>query len=42
MRSSDGQTRDLVTSRPGAGWDYSLNRHPYHEIERPKGPHYCV
>jgi aminomethyltransferase len=27
---------------PGAGWDYALNRHPYHEIERPKGPHYCV
>ncbi|NNF79673.1 MAG: aminomethyl transferase family protein, partial [Rhizobiales bacterium] len=24
------------------GWDYALNRHPYHEIERPKGPHYCV
>ncbi|MEL7466033.1 MAG: aminomethyltransferase family protein [Pseudomonadota bacterium] len=42
MRSSDGQTRDLVTSRPGAGWDYALNRHPYHQIERPKGPHYCV
>lgn len=42
MRSSDGKTRDLVTSMPGAGWDYALNRHPYHEIERPKGPHYCV
>ena len=42
MRSSDGKTRDLVTSRPGAGWDYSLTRHPYHEIERPLGPHYCV
>ena len=42
MRSSDGKTRDLVTSRPGAGWDYAMNRHPYHEIERPKGPHYCV
>ncbi|MEM7427175.1 MAG: aminomethyltransferase family protein [Pseudomonadota bacterium] len=42
MRSSDGQTRDLVTGMPGAGWDYSLNRHPYHEIERPLGPHYCV
>ncbi len=42
MRSSDGKTRDLVTSMPGAGWDYSLTRHPYHEIERPKGPHYCV
>lgn len=42
MRSSDGKTRDLVTSRPGAGWDYSLNRHPFHEIERPLGPHYCV
>ncbi len=42
MRSSDGKTRDLVTSMPGAGWDYALTRHPYHEIERPKGPHYCV
>ena len=42
MRSSDGKTRDLVTSMPGAGWDYSQTRHPYHEIERPKGPHYCV
>jgi len=42
VRSSDGKTRDLVTSMPGAGWDYSLTRHPYHEIERPKGPHYCV
>ena len=40
--SSDGQTRDLVSTMPGAGWDYSLNRHPYHEIERPLGPHYCV
>ena len=42
MRSSDGKTRDLVTSMPGAGWDYSLTRHPHHEIERSKGPHYCV
>ena len=42
MRSSDGKTRDLVTSMPGAGWDYAQTRHPYHEIERPKGPHYCV
>ena len=42
MRSSDGATRDLVTSQSGAGWDYGLTRHPYHDIERPKGPHYCV
>lgn len=42
MNSSDGKTRDLVSSLPGAGWDYSLSRHPYHEIERPMGPHYCV
>lgn len=41
-RSSDGKTRDLVSSMPGAGWDFALNRHPYHEIERPYGPHYCV
>jgi glycine cleavage system aminomethyltransferase T len=42
MRSSDGQTRDLVTTMPGAGWDYAQTRHPYHMIERPMGPHYCV
>jgi aminomethyltransferase len=42
MRSSDGKTRDLVTTMPGAGWDYAQTRHPYHAIERPKGPHYCV
>ena len=42
MSSSDGQTRDLVSSIPGAGWDYAITRHPYHEIERPLGPHYCV
>ena len=42
MRSSDGKTRDLVTTMPGAGWDYAQTRHPYHYIERPKGPHYCV
>ena len=40
--SSDGKTRDLVSSIPGSGWDFSLTRHPYHEIERPYGPHYCV
>ena len=42
MNSSDGKTRDLVSTIPGAGWDYSLSRHPYHMIERPFGPHYCV
>jgi glycine cleavage system aminomethyltransferase T len=42
MASSDGKTRDLVSSIPGAGWDFSLHRHPYHEIERPLGPHYCA
>ena len=42
MRSSDGNTRDLVTTMDGAGWDYAQTRHPYHMIERPKGPHYCV
>ncbi|MDH3220739.1 MAG: aminomethyltransferase family protein [Gammaproteobacteria bacterium] len=42
MSSSDGKTRDLVSTMAGAGWDYSLSRHPYHEIERPLGPHYCV
>ena len=42
MSSSDGKTRDLVSTLPGAGWDYSLSRHPYHYIERPFGPHYCV
>ena len=42
MRCSDGKTRDLVTTMPGAGWDYAQTRHPYHMIERPFGPHYCV
>lgn len=42
MHSSDGKTRSLVSDIAGAGWDYAINRHPYHEIERPKGPHYCV
>lgn len=42
LGSGDGKTRDLVSSLPGAGWDFSLSRHPYHEIERPFGPHYCV
>ncbi len=42
MNSSDGKTRDLVSTIPGSGWDYSLSRHPYHMIERPFGPHYCV
>ncbi|MEM7209693.1 MAG: aminomethyltransferase family protein [Pseudomonadota bacterium] len=42
MRSSDGKTRDLVSTVPGAGWDFSLSRHPYHAIEAPLGPRYCV
>ncbi|MHC8509570.1 MAG: aminomethyltransferase family protein [Rhodospirillales bacterium] len=42
MRCSDGEMRDLVVSTPGAGWDYAQTRHPYHMIERPKGPRYCV
>lgn len=42
MRSSEGKTKDLVTTMLGAGWDYSKTRHPYFEIERPKGPHYCI
>ena len=42
MRSSDGKTRDLVTTQSGAGWDYSQTRHPYFEIERPLKPHYCL
>lgn len=42
MPSSDGKTRDLVSTIPGQGWDFGLSRHPYHEIERPMGPHYCV
>ena len=37
MRSSDQSTRDLVRTINGAGWDYSKTRHPYFEIERPKG-----
>ena len=42
MQSSDGKTRDLVSSLPGAGWDFGIYRHPYHEIEAPYGPHYTV
>ena len=42
MRSSDGKSRDLVTTIAGAGWDFGLTRHRFHEIERPLGPHYCV
>ena len=42
MSSGDGKTRDLVSTLPGAGWDFSLSRTPYHYIERPFGPHYCV
>lgn len=42
MRSSDGRTRSVVTDLPGAGWDYSITRHRYHEHERSKGAHYCV
>lgn len=42
MRSGDGKTRSVVTDMAGAGWDYSITRHPYHEHERPKGAHYCV
>lgn len=42
MQSSDGKSRDLVSSLPGAGWDFGIYRHPYHEVERPFGPHYTV
>tara|TARA_B100001123_G_scaffold5913_1_gene7545 strand:- start:115 stop:1299 length:1185 start_codon:yes stop_codon:yes gene_type:complete len=42
MASSDGKRRDLVSTIPGAGWDFGISRHPYHEIERPYGPHYTV
>lgn len=42
LGSSDGKTRDLITTRPGAGWDFNMSRHPYHAIEAPLGPHYTV
>lgn len=42
MASSDGRTRDLVSTIAGSGWDFSLHRHPYHHIEAALGPHYCV
>lgn len=42
MRCSDKDTRDLVTTQAGAGWDYAQTRHPYHHHERPFGPHYCL
>jgi aminomethyltransferase len=33
----------VVTDIEGAGWDYSITRHPYHEIERAiGGVSYCV
>lgn len=42
MRSTDGKTRSVVSDIKGQGWDYSITRHPYHEVERPLGAHYCV
>ncbi len=42
MSSSDGKTRDLVTTIPGAGWDFGMSRHPYFEFERPLRPHYTI
>lgn len=42
MMSSDGKTRDLITSRPGSGWDHNMHRHVYHDIEAQHGPHYTV
>jgi aminomethyltransferase len=42
LGSSDGKTRDLITTRPGAGWDFNMSRHPFHAIEAPLGPHYTV
>ena len=42
MRSGDGETRSIVTTVPGAGWDFSITRHPYFEHERPLGAQYCV
>ena len=41
MASSDGKTRDLVTTIAGAGWDFGLTRHRLHDIDRPLGPNYC-
>ena len=38
MGSGDGKTRDLVSTIPGAGWDFAQSRHPFHDIERPFGP----
>ena len=42
MTSIDDKTRSLVSDLTGAGWDFGMSRHPYHEIERPLGPHYTV
>ena len=42
LGSSDGKTRDLVTSQSGAGWDFNMSRHPYHSIEAPFVPHYTI
>ena len=38
MASSDGKSRDLVTNIAGAGWDFGLTRHRFHDIERPRDP----
>lgn len=42
LGSSDGRTRSLVSDIDGQGWDFNFSRHPYHEIERPYGPHYTI
>ena len=42
LGSSDGRTRSLVSDIEGQGWDFNFSRHPYHEVERPSGPHYTI
>lgn len=42
LGSSDGNTRDVVVTEQGAGWDFGMSRHPYHAIEAPLGPRYTV
>ncbi len=42
MHSSDGTTRELLSSNSSAGWNHGLVRHPYFEYERALKPYYTV
>ena len=40
--SMNDHHRVIATSIPGQGWDYALQKHPFHEEERLRGAVYCV